>query len=148
MSVNKSRDLLPLLVMLESVEKILLYAKGCETAERFLWAEEQVKFNASLLLLSNIGEYANKLSEETRVAYPKFPWKQVRSLRNRIAHDYAGIDYEMIFDIVSQHIPFLKTSIEIILQEGLANDFFDKNECLAAKNSVFYGHIHFEQFDL
>ena len=149
MSANKkSRDLLPLLVMLESVEKILLYAKGFESAELFLWAEEQVKFNASLLLLSNIGEYANKTSEDTRTAYPAFPWKQVRSLRNRIAHDYAGIDYEMIFDIVSQHIPLLKPSLETILREGLSNDFFDKNECLAAKNSVFYGHIHFEQFDL
>ena len=107
-----------------------------------------MKFNASLLLLSNIGEYANKVSEETRIAHPNFPWKQVRNLRNRIAHDYAGIDYEMIFSIVSQHIPLLKTSIETILREGLSNDFFDKNECIAAKNSVFYKHIQFDQFDL
>lgn len=35
MSVNKSRDLLPLLVMLESVEKILLYAQGFQTAKDF-----------------------------------------------------------------------------------------------------------------
>lgn len=36
MSANRSRDLLPLLVMLESVEKILMYANGFQTAERFV----------------------------------------------------------------------------------------------------------------
>jgi uncharacterized protein with HEPN domain len=93
MSVNKSRDLLPLLVMLESVEKILLYAQGFQTAKDFHWADDQLRFNACLLLLSNVGENAGKISESTRTAYPIFPWKQVRGLRNRIAHDYTGIDF-------------------------------------------------------
>jgi uncharacterized protein with HEPN domain len=89
MSINRSRNLLPLLVMLESVEKILLYSEGFQTPEDFLWADEQVKFNATLLLLSNIGEHANKISAESRELYPPFPWKQARGLRNRIAHDYT-----------------------------------------------------------
>lgn len=146
MSANRSRDLLPLLVMLESVEKILLYANGFQTAERFFGADDQVKFNASLLLLSNIGENVGKISEETRGAYPAFPWKQVRGLRNRIAHDYTGIDYEMVFDIITEHIPPLKNALENIIKLGLDNSFFDKNECMVAKNSVFYKHINFEQF--
>ncbi len=145
MSENKSRDLLPLLVMLESVEKILLYAKGFQTAKDFLWAEDQLRFNASLLLLSNVGENAGKISESTRTAYPTFPWKRVRGLRNRIAHDYTGIDFEMVFDIIQNHIPPLKTAIEVIVNEGLGNGFFDKNECEAAQNSLFYRHIDFKR---
>lgn len=126
----------------------MLYAEGFETAEDFLWADDQVRFNASLLLLSNIGEHIGKISDETRSAYPNFPWKSIRGLRNRIAHDYTGIDYEMVFDIVSCHIPPLKISLEAIIKEGLSHDFFDKNEVRVAKGSVFYKHIHFELFDL
>lgn len=48
MSANRSRDLLPLLVMLESVEKILSYSDGFQVAELFLWVDDQVRFNASL----------------------------------------------------------------------------------------------------
>lgn len=148
MSINKSRDLLPLLVMLESVEKILVYSKEIETAQLFYWAEDQMKFNASLLLLSNIGENANKISEETRNFHPTFPWKQLRDLRNRIAHDYIGIDYEMVFKIISKQIPLLKTSIETVLKLGFENNRFDQNECEAAQNSLYYRHISFERFYL
>ncbi|AYQ33022.1 DUF86 domain-containing protein [Runella sp. SP2] len=145
MSINRSRDLLPLLVMLESVEKILLYAKGFQTAKDFLWADDQLRFNASLLLLSNIGENSGKISEITRSTYPAFPWKQVRGLRNRIAHDYTGIDYEMVFEIVNQQIPRLKVAIEEIIKDGLATKSFDKSDCKVAQESVFYRHIDFER---
>lgn len=148
MSINRKRDLLPLLVMLESVEKVLLYANGFESAEHFLWADDQVKFNASLLLLSNIGENVGKVSDETREIYTTFPWKKVRSLRNRIAHDYTGIDYEMVFDIIKNKLPSLRNSLEIIIKEGLANNFFVKDECIVAQNSVFYRHVNFEKFDV
>ena len=145
--MSANRDLLPLLVILESIGKIQVYVNGFQTAEDFLWAESQVRFNASLLLLSNIGEYVKKISDETRDAYPTFPWKKVRALRNRIAHDYTGIDYERVFDIIQNHLLPLKRSIEIIIKEGFEKRIFDRNECEVAKNSVFYKHVNFEIFD-
>lgn len=146
MSENKNRDLLPFLVILESVEKILVYAKGFQTAESFLRSDDQMQFNATLLLLSNIGEYITRISEETRSAYSTFPWKKIRGLRNRIAHDYTGIDYEMVFRIVRNDLPPLKNNIEIILKENVEKGAFDKQECVIARSSTFYNHIDFDQF--
>lgn len=70
----------------------------------------------------------------------------MRGLRNRIAHDYTGIDYEMVFDVIHSNLPILKTALEAILKEGFAADLFDINECQAAQNSIFYKHVNFEFF--
>lgn len=146
MSGSSNRDLLPLLVILESIGKISVYAKGFQIAQEFFMADDQVRFNASLLLLSNIGEHVGKISDETKTKYSSIPWRQVRGLRNRIAHDYTGIDYEMVFDVVSNDLPTLKTALEAILKEGFEQSLFDKNECQAAQNSIFYKHVNFELF--
>ncbi|AEI49236.1 hypothetical protein Runsl_2848 [Runella slithyformis DSM 19594] len=53
-SENKHKDLLPLLVILESIGKVQIYTKGFSDASVFFWADEQIRFNATLLLLANI----------------------------------------------------------------------------------------------
>lgn len=94
MSQASARDLLPLLIILESIGKIELYAAGSNSAIDFFRRDDQMHFNATLLLLINIGEQANKLSEELRSEYTNIPFHKIRGLRNRLAHDYTGIDYE------------------------------------------------------
>jgi uncharacterized protein with HEPN domain len=146
MSESKNNDLLPLLVMLESIGKIQLYAAGFSDANSFFMADDQVKFNASLMLLSNVGEYCGKISERLKSEYPKISWKQIRGLRNRISHDYTGIDYEMVFEIITQNLPKLKTNFETIIAKELATGFFAQEECEIAKQSIFYRHIDFNAF--
>ena len=84
---NEDRNLLPLLVMLESVGKIEIYAHGFDDAAQFFQADDQAKFNASLLLLLNIGEQIVKLSDKIKIRIASFPFNEIRGLRNRIAHD-------------------------------------------------------------
>lgn len=146
MSENKSRDLLPLLVIMESIGKISVYSKGFHSAQDFFMSDDQVRFNASLLLLSNIGEYVGKLSDEIKTRYSPIPWRQVRGLRNRIAHDYTGIDYEMVFDVICSDLPKLKESFENIIRQELATGFFDKTEAEIARQSIFYKHVDFDKF--
>jgi hypothetical protein len=43
----KDKDLLPLLVMLESIGKIRVYAQGFTDAYNFFWADDQIRFNAT-----------------------------------------------------------------------------------------------------
>jgi uncharacterized protein with HEPN domain len=94
--------------------------------------------------LINISEQSKKLSQELYAAYPDIPIRLMRSLRNRIAHDYTGIDYEMIFDIVKNDIVELERSVISMLKGELRKGTFDEGELEAARNSPFYKHIHFE----
>jgi uncharacterized protein with HEPN domain len=105
-----------------------------------------MRFNASLLLVINIGEHANKLSESLRNKYPLIPFQQIRGLRNRVAHDYTGIDYEMVFEIVTNHLPALKHHLIHLLQTELKAENFDSEELNAAQKSHFYRHIDFTAF--
>ena len=57
-------DLLYLLNILESIEKIKVYVGDLGNAEKFYHANDQLNFNAALNLFANIGENAGKVSEE------------------------------------------------------------------------------------
>lgn len=74
-----SKDLIYLLRILESISKIILYAKEYTTAEAFIFSNDQRDYNASLLLMMNIGEQAAKISIETKNKFPLIPWKHIKS---------------------------------------------------------------------
>lgn len=143
MSISKEKDLLPLLVMLESIGKIEIYAREFKDATDFFQHDDQVKFNASLLLLINIGEQSGKLSDDLKIKYPNLPFSEIKGLRNRIAHDYIGIDYEMVYDIIIKDIPEIKLKLIFLLECELSLGTFDLGELNAAKQSQFYRHIDF-----
>lgn len=145
MSISKEKDLLPLLVTLESIGKIEIYASGFNNAIDFFQHDDQVKFNASLLLLINIGEQSGKLSDDLKIKYPNLPFSEIKGLRNRIAHDYTGIDYEMVYDIIIKDIPAIKSKLIFLLKCELSLGTFDLGELYAAKQSLFYKHIDFSQ---
>ena len=123
-----------------------LYSRNFSDAETFFMADDQIRFNASLLLMSNIGEYCSRISDELKTKYATVAWRQIKGLRNRIAHDYTGIDYEMVFDIIQNDLPKLKESFENILKQELVTGFFDIAECEIARQSIFYKHVDFDKF--
>ncbi len=141
-------DLVYLLIILESVEKINIYTKDFETADDFYNADEQMEFNASLLLLGNISEQTIKISPELKEKYPKIPWIQIKGFRNRAAHDYTGIDADVVFNIINSELKPLKENIVVIIKAELKTGNFDGEELLAAKESAFYRHIDFPRFNI
>ncbi len=61
--------------------------------------------------LEIIGEAAKQLSVEFRERHPAIPWPQIAGLRNRIIHDYAGIDLKLVWHILQTAIPELALQI-------------------------------------
>ena len=62
-----------------------------------------------------IGEAAKNLPDEIKTKYPEVPWKEMYYLRNKVSHEYFGIDYEVIWDISKNHLPANQIQIEQIL---------------------------------
>ncbi|MDR0394932.1 MAG: DUF86 domain-containing protein [Tannerella sp.] len=54
-----------------------------------------------------IGEAANRLPDEYKAAYPEIDWLRIRGFRNRIVHDYFGIDYSIVWQIKETYLPQL-----------------------------------------
>ena len=52
-----------------------------------------------------IGEAAAHLSEETRRAVPELPFRKMRGMRNIVAHDYANVDLNIVWQVATVHVP-------------------------------------------
>ncbi len=77
-----------------------------------IFASDTVYQNAVALCLLQIGELAGHLSETYRAAHPVIPWRQIKALRNIIAHNYGSVDAETAWEIVQEDIPALRRHCE------------------------------------
>jgi len=64
-----------------------------------------------------IGEAAKNIPDEIKEQHQDVPWNEMYSLRNRISHAYFGIDYEIIWDIITKYLPEDKKLITEISKE-------------------------------
>ena len=67
--------------------------------------------------LEVIGEASNKISDEFKSSHPEISWRSIVDTRNKIIHDYSGIDYEIVRNIVITDIPELEFHINNILRK-------------------------------
>jgi len=65
-----------------------------------------------------IGEAANRLSDDFRISNPQIEWDRIRGFRNRIVHEYFGIDYEIIWDIIENDLDTLIQQIESLISHS------------------------------
>lgn len=64
--------------------------------------------------LEIIGEAARQLPEEFKRVHKPIPWTQIAGLRNRIVHDYFGLDLEIIWEIIQHDLPELERQISAL----------------------------------
>ena len=62
-----------------------------------------------------IGEAANRIPDELKDEYQKINWHKIRGFRNRIVHDYMGIDYEIVWEIICSDLDTLAQDIQEIV---------------------------------
>ncbi|MDP4655795.1 MAG: DUF86 domain-containing protein [Algoriphagus sp.] len=108
---KRSSDLL-LLDMKEAAEKILKYTKGL-SFEDFLADDKTI--DAVVRNFEIIGEASLRIDEDFRFEHPQIEWKKLRGFRNRIVHDYFGIDYEIVWSILSKDLEELVFQLDQLL---------------------------------
>lgn len=67
-----------------------------------------------------IGEASKNLPENLKLKYPDIPWQEMYYLRNKVSHEYFGIDYEIIWDVATNYLPENKQQIDKIIQQEKA----------------------------
>jgi uncharacterized protein with HEPN domain len=98
----------------ESIEKIKSYISGL-TYQEFI--DDNKTVDAVVRNFEIIGEAANRLPEEIKDRFPQINWYRIRGFRNRIVHDYMGIDYEIVWTIIENDLEKLDSDIKEILRK-------------------------------
>jgi uncharacterized protein with HEPN domain len=145
MSPNEKNDLLYLLNILEYVGKIWKYTEKTTCAKDLFELNEQMNLNASLTLLANIGENVSKISEKLKTEYSFVEWQKIKGFRNRIIHDYLGINLAIVYEIITVDLKTLKPEIVKIIKEKLEQKVFDIEEIKISKDGKYYNYIDFQE---
>lgn len=108
----KDKDKLILTKILNYIEEIQEFIKGY-TKEQF--SKDRKTVNACVFDLSQIGELIGKISEETLKENPNVEWRGLKALRNRIVHDYEGINLNMVWGFLDTELEELRIMLENIM---------------------------------
>ena len=107
--MSKRDNILLLQDMMESSNKILSYTKGFDL-DKFLSDDKTA--DAVVRNFEIIGEAANRIDPDFKLDNSQIDWRKLRGFRNRIVHDYFGIDYNIVWSIIENDIE------ELIFQLG------------------------------
>ena len=113
--MSKRSPLLLLEDILQACQKIQEYTQTL-SFEQF--DENEMITDAVIRNFEIIGEAANKLPDEFKDAHPEIDWHRIRGFRNRIVHDYFGVDLAILWKIKTDNIPILITQIQTILNNN------------------------------
>jgi uncharacterized protein with HEPN domain len=112
MSRRTDKDFL--LDIQEAMRRITVYTAGL-TYEAFL-ADFKTQ-DAVIRNLEIIGEATKSVSAALRDRYPLLPWKGMAGVRDRLIHHYFGVNFDIVWHIVTLELPDVATRIEEILQQ-------------------------------
>ena len=107
-------DLIYLRHILEAIEKI----------EHYLSAVDQDRFRGDTLIQDGvirqvqiIGEATRRLSVQLRDNYPEIQWRDIIGMRNKLVHDYFGVDLDAVFSTATRKISKLKPDIQRVVDD-------------------------------
>lgn len=94
-----------------SIKKIENYLEGLDISK--FYADEKT-IDAIVRNLEIIGEAAVNMPEEIKIKYPELPWREMISMRNKVIHEYFGVDMDILWETATKNIPDLKRQINKI----------------------------------
>ena len=99
--------------ILQEVEFLLLKSRELSFDD---FVKDEVKTRAFLRSLEIMGEATKKIPENFRTSHQNVDWRAMAGMRDRLIHDYFGVDYEIVWDVVINEIPKLKSQLEELLK--------------------------------
>lgn len=110
----KSRDKMLLTKILKYIDEIKIFIKGFDYEE---FTKDRKTINACVFDLSQIGELAGKVSEELQEEYNNIEWRGIKALRNRIVHDYDGVNLNMVWGFLITELNNLGEQLTEIIKK-------------------------------
>lgn len=98
--------------IIESGKKILAYTSNLSFED---FTKDEKTIDAVIRNFEIIGEAANRLPDNFKENHPEIDWQRIRGFRNRIVHDYFGIDFTIVWKIKNSFLPTLISKLETLI---------------------------------
>ena len=105
---GKPGDYQRLLHILEAIEEIQSYTTGVEL--RAFLENSMMRF-ACVKQIEIIGEAANSITSETKFLFADIEWGQIIGMRHILVHEYFGVDFDLIWQVVIDDLPILRKKV-------------------------------------
>lgn len=109
---GKPGDRQRLFHILEAIEEIQRYTTNTDL-KTFL--ENSMMRFACVKQIEIIGEAANNITPDTRAMFSDVEWQQIIGMRHILVHEYFGVDFDLIWQVIIDDLPILKTKILAVI---------------------------------
>lgn len=107
--MSKRADLLYCQDILESGAAICSYVEGIDFGA---FVRDRMRYSAVIREFEIIGEAVGKLAAQLKQAYPDVPWQDIKDFRNMLAHEYFGVDLEIVWNTIQSDLPMLMAAVQ------------------------------------
>ena len=98
----------------DAINEVELFIEGMVFKD---FIQDKKTINAVIRSVEVIGEASKKIPERIRNTYPSIPWKKMSGMRDKLIHEYFGIDLEILWKVAKDNVPSLKPVIFKILED-------------------------------
>ncbi len=100
--------------VLNSISEVGDFTRGMNYTS---FVRDRRTINAVIRSLEVMGEAAKRIPEEIRRKHPDIPWKRMAGMGDKLIHEYAGVDLETVWDVITEELPPLKPLLEKLTEE-------------------------------
>jgi len=93
----------------EAIKRIMSYTVNMEYAD---FLQDYKTQDAVVRNIEILGEAVKLLSDKKKRSYPHVPWKDIAGTRDKLIHDYFGVNIDIVWDIAKNEIPFLSKQLD------------------------------------
>jgi uncharacterized protein with HEPN domain len=111
--------------MLDSISKGISFIQGMNQ-EEFI-ADEKTQY-ALIRAIEIVGEASKKIPIDIKNISPEIPWREISGMRDKLIHDYFGVNAKVVWITATIDLPDLKEKLEILLKLYTKNSIFNPNE--------------------
>lgn len=100
--------------ILRSIEEIDIFTAGMSFDD---FVKDKKTINAVIRSFEVMGEAAKIIPDSVKKHYPAIPWKYMSGMRDKLIHEYFGVDTEILWTVIKEELPPLKPVIKKLIND-------------------------------